>query len=101
MMVIPRICGLYGINLFGYNSLNMLTSAVLLFNTLRAISEFFSLQDVTLRKLRSHRSSGAFLPSLFYLLVFFPDILQSFPENRERQRKFLECLLFRDQSDAR
>ena len=27
--------------------------------------------------------------------------LQSFPENRERQRKFLECLLFRDQSDAR
>ena len=73
-MFLSRICWLYGINLFCYNSLNMLTLPVLPINTLREISIFFSLGDSYQAKItqviRSFLVYEKF-PSLLYLLVLF------------------------------
>ena len=46
-------------------------------------------------------SSRSFLHHLKHNRCDTWQLLQSFPKNPEHQRKFLECLLFGDQSDAR
>ena len=61
-MFIPRICCLlYSINLFGYNSLNMLTLLYHLLHVTRKGKSLNSSHYVTPIKLRSHMPSGAFL----------------------------------------
>ena len=46
--------------------------------------------------LESYKYNGELM-----LKSLFTQQFKVFPVNREHQRKFLECLLFRDQSDAR
>ena len=66
-MFIPRICCFYSINLFGYNSLNMLTLLSCLLHVTRKGKSLNSSHYATPIKLRSHRSSGAFFYVRNYL----------------------------------
>ena len=82
-MSILRICCLYRINLFGYNSLNMLTLLSYLLHVTRKEKSLNSSHYVTPIKLRSHTEViRSFLiceklPSLLYILVSFPIFLRS------------------------
>ena len=58
------------INLFGYNSLNMLTSLSHLLHVTRKGKSLNSSHYVTPIKLRSYRSSGAFLLSYMWEITF-------------------------------
>ena len=66
-MFIPRVCCLYSINLFGLNFLNMLPLLSHLLHVMRKGKSLNSSHYVTPIKLRSHRSSGAFLYVRNYL----------------------------------